>query len=285
MLRLADLKVLTKIAGVIGLISVIVGGCVWYAQGRMTQIDDAYSTFIDQEAEAAMLSRRTNRLIFELNYWIYRVIAETEDGQMQAANRGFDAAVPNMKEALAEFRHKAPAFADRIEAQAARIERFVQDASEVRRLGMSNQNADAIAFVHRVIDPNFNAMVDEGNKLGDAIRDGMRSGSGQLTAQTNATRYSLMVFSGLGIMVGFLVAFLVASYGITRPLGSLVTVLQRMAKGEIDAQIPEAKRGDEIGAVGRAVEGIKAMVAQKAAEQAEIKRIADEAAARERKRT
>ncbi len=58
-----------------------------------------------------------------------------------------------------------------------------------------------------------------------------------------------------------------------------------MAKGEIDAQIPEAKRGDEIGAVGRAVEGIKAMVAQKAAEQAEIKRIADEAAARERKRT
>ncbi len=204
---------------------------------------------------------------------------------MQAANRGFDAAVPNMKEALAEFRHKAPAFADRIEAQAARIERFVQDASEVRRLGMSNQNADAIAFVHRVIDPNFNAMVDEGNKLGDAIRDGMRSGSGQLTAQTNATRYSLMAFSGLGIMVGFLVAFLVASYGITRPLGSLVTVLQRMAKGEIDAQIPEAKRGDEIGAVGRAVEGIKAMVAQKAAEQAEIKRIADEAAARERKRT
>ncbi len=79
---------------------------------------------------------------------------------MQAASRGFDAAVPSMKQALAEFRQKAPAFADRIEAQAARIERFIQDTGEVRRLGMSNQNADAIALVHRAIDPNFTAMVE-----------------------------------------------------------------------------------------------------------------------------
>ncbi|MBR7518802.1 hypothetical protein KC217_24375, partial [Mycobacterium tuberculosis] len=43
--------------------------------------------------------------------------------------------------------------------------------------------------------------------------------------------------------------------------------------------------GDEIGAVGRAVEGIKAMVSQKAAEQAEMRRITDAAAAAERKRT
>jgi hypothetical protein len=34
-----------------------------------------------------------------------------------------------------------------------------------------------------------------------------------------------------------------------------------------DAEIREAGRGDEIGAVGKAVEGIKAMVARKAAEE------------------
>ena len=27
-----------------------------------------------------------NRLIFELNYWVYRLISETEDAQMKAAN-------------------------------------------------------------------------------------------------------------------------------------------------------------------------------------------------------
>ncbi|MGU3423225.1 HAMP domain-containing protein, partial [Methylobacterium sp. D54C] len=78
---------------------------------------------------------------------------------------------------------------------------------------------------------------------------------------------------------------LIVIFGITRPLGSLVGVLQRMARGEVGAEIREGARGDEIGAVGKAVEGIKAMVARKPAEEAEVKRRADEAAAAERKRT
>ncbi len=86
-------------------------------------------------------------------------------------------------------------------------------------------------------------------------------------------------------MIGLLVASVVSVIGITRPLGNLVSVLRSMAKGEIDAKIAEANRGDEIGAVGKAVEGIKEMVARKALEEAEMKRLADEAAARERKRT
>jgi methyl-accepting chemotaxis protein len=57
-----------------------------------------------------------------------------------------------------------------------------------------------------------------------------------------------------------------------------------MGHGEIDSEIREAARGDEIGAVGRAVEGIKRMVAEKAAEQAEIRRRADAEAAAERRR-
>ena len=60
----------------------------------------------------------------------------------------------------------------------------------------------------------------------------------------------------------------IAVAGITRPLSRLVSVLQRMAQGEIDAEIKEAARRDEVGAVGKAVEGIKAMVARKAAEEA-----------------
>ncbi|MCJ2012546.1 methyl-accepting chemotaxis protein [Methylobacterium sp. J-076] len=283
--RLADLKVLTKIATVIGLIGLIVGGCIWYAQGRMSQIDDGYSAFIAQEAEAAATSRRVNRLMFEMNYWVYRVIAETDDAQMKAASAGFDAAVPAMDKALGELRRQAPGFTGRIEAQAERIHRYLKDVTEVRRLGMANRNADAIEFVHRTIDPIFAAMVEEGNTLGNDIRSAMQSGSADLTTQTNTTRMTLMMISGFGILAGFVTAVLVAVAGITRPLGRLVAVLQRMAQGEVDAEIAEAQRGDEIGAVGKAVEGIKQMVAQKAAEQAEMKRLTDEAAARERRRT
>ena len=99
-------------------------------------------------------------------------------------------------------------------------------------------------------------------------------------------------WSRLALLAALVLAALSIAYGVyvivlqvARPLGSLVGVLQRMARGEVDAEICEAARGDEIGAVGKAVEGIKAMVARKAAEEAEVKRLADAAAAAERKRT
>jgi len=95
--RLSDFKILTKLSGVIAIIAFIVGGCIWYAQGRMTYIDEAYTTFVNHEAEAASTARRINRLIFELNYWVYRVIAETGCRQIHlAAHRSCtDASVAN----------------------------------------------------------------------------------------------------------------------------------------------------------------------------------------------
>ena len=53
----------------------------------------------------------------------------------------------------------------------------------------------------------------------------------------------------------------------------------------IDAEIREVRRKDEIGALGRAVENIKAMVSRKAAEDAKGRQIADAATAAARQRT
>lgn len=96
---------------------------------------------------------------------------------------------------------------------------------------------------------------------------------------TNLAAVTLLVLLVLGILVGRLMTLTVS-----RPLNRLVGVLQRMSQGELDAEIAEARRDDEIGLVGRAVEGIKALVAQRARDQVEARRVADEAAASERRR-
>ncbi|MGU3286383.1 methyl-accepting chemotaxis protein [Methylobacterium mesophilicum] len=285
MLRLSNIKILPKLIAVVALIGVIVGGCVWYAQSRMSQIDDAYSTFISNEAVAVAEGRRLNRFVFELNYFVYRIIAETDADQIRAANAGFEAAVPNLKATLKSLRDHAPSYAPRIDALTTRINTFLTDVTEVRRLGTSNQNEQAIALVHSAIDPTFSTLMVDGNALSNDINAFMQKGSDDLTAQTEATRLSLMIVSGVGMLAGAIAAAFVAMVGITRPLDRLVSVLQRMAKGEIEAEIRESARKDEIGAVGRAVEGIKAMVARKAAEEAEVRRVAEEAAAAARKQT
>jgi methyl-accepting chemotaxis protein len=91
---------------------------------------------------------------------------------------------------------------------------------------------------------------------------------------------TVIMLLALAVAVGRTMATTVA-----RPLNRLVGVLQRMSQGELDTEITEARRQDEIGMVGRAVEGIKALVAEKAREQADMRRLADAAAAAERRRT
>ncbi|MBE7203032.1 MAG: cache and HAMP domain-containing protein, partial [Parafilimonas terrae] len=89
---------------------------------------------------------------------------------------------------------------------------------------------------------------------------------------------TLVVLLVLALLVHRLMALNVAN-----PLKRLIGALQRMSQGAIDAEIAEARRRDEIGLVGRAVEGIKALVAQKARDEADAQRRADEAAAAERR--
>jgi methyl-accepting chemotaxis protein len=78
------------------------------------------------------------------------------------------------------------------------------------------------------------------------------------------------------------VALCIGIFGIARPLGALVGLLQRMARGE-DVAMTGHERGDEIGDTARAVDGVKTMLAEKARVEAEAKIKQDEIAARQRR--
>ena len=285
MLRLSNAKILSKLAGAIALIGFIITGCIWYAQSRMSSIDEAYSRFIVGESRAVVSSSRLNRLVYEMNYGVYRGVAETEAAQIAAAHRGFDAAAARMKQVVEDLHRQAPGFAARIDAQAKRLDDFVKRTEEVRRFGTAGKRSEALELIHEVVDPVFTALVKDGSALTEDIRVFLESGSDRLTENTNAARWNLIGVSAAGILAGLAIAALIAVAGIARPLGNLVVALERMARGEANLTIREAARGDEIGAVGRAVEGIKAMVARKAAEEQELRQVAEAAAAAERRRT
>ncbi|QGY05837.1 HAMP domain-containing protein [Methylobacterium mesophilicum SR1.6/6] len=112
-----------------------------------------------------------------------------------------------------------------------------------------------------------------------------RLGEAKIATQQEAEQArTVLIGSALvGLLAALGLSAAIVMVGVTRPLHRLVAVLQRMAQGDIEATIAEARRGDEIGTVGRAVEAIKAMVARTAAAEAERRRLADAGAARVRK--
>ncbi|TNC11771.1 HAMP domain-containing protein [Methylobacterium terricola] len=251
----------------------------------MSAIDDAYSRFIVREARVPAMARRLNRITYTLNYAVFRIIAESEPEMMRRTNAAFDEARRDLPVTLADMRTNAPTFLARIDTLAAGLDGLTAKLDAVRKLAVAEKNADALQLFRRTVDPILPELLRESNQIAVDIEAYVATSSDDLTDQTNATRHQLLALSALGMILGLLAVGLVTVLGVTRPIGRLVSVLQRMARGEIEAEIPEARRGDEIGAIGRAVDAIKAMVAQKAAEQAEIKRIADAAADEERRRT
>ncbi|MEL6063766.1 MULTISPECIES: methyl-accepting chemotaxis protein [unclassified Methylobacterium] len=281
---LARTRILTKLLSINLIIAAIVGSCIWFAQDRIAMVDATYRTMVARDAKAVSNVRRSNRLHNTLTYLLYRMLAETDPEQVRQTAAAFQTAVAQTDETLAEIARQVPAFAEQVQAQRDRTTRFVEQASAVRGLVLAGRRSEALERAHVGVDPIFAELGTEGTRLGNAIEASMYQRSSDLSAQTAATRYSLIGFGVLGVLVGLICALVVSTIGITGPLKRLVAVLERMAQGAIDAEIAEARRGDEIGAVGRAVEAIKAFMTAKAAEEAEIKRRADEAAAGERRR-
>ncbi len=283
MVRLSHIKILPKIVGAVALVGALLGGSLWYAQSQLAMINADYGDFLRHESKAAANTRQLNRLIFDMNYRVFRIASETDQKRIESDGKAFEAAIPEIARVLAELRVQAPAFSARIEAQATRAEAYVKAVSQVLRLGRENKNWEAIDLAHETVDPTFDAMVAEGKALAHDITLAVDRGAARLDAETAATRLYLFLSGIAALLAGVGSAAFVAVLGITRPLHGLVGVLERMARGEIDARIGAASRRDEVGAVARAVEGIKAMVARKAAEEAEIRRRADEAAAAARR--
>jgi len=280
---LARTKLLTKLLSINLIVAVIVGGCIWFAQNRMMAVDAAYSTMIVRDAKAVSNVRRSNRLHMTLAYLLYRLIAETDPQRIRSIVGRFDTVVGETGETLAELARQVPAFSDLVLAQRDRTDLFVAQALAVRGLALAGQRAAALDRAREEIDPSITTLGIEGKRLGDAIEGSMYARSDALTVQTGAARYGLIGFGTLGLLAGVVCASLVSVLGISRPVGRLVAALERMARGEVMAEIAEGRRRDEIGAVGRAVDGIKAMMVRKAAEEAERLRRADAAAAQERR--
>ncbi|KMO19524.1 chemotaxis protein [Methylobacterium indicum] len=284
---LGNTRILIKATLPLVVVAGVAGGLVVYARSNLAQM--AVQTRQLVEVQAARLQNIMNVQITatEASVLSRNLAMEFRQEEMAGYVQRYDAA---KKSALASA-DTLIALSDTPERKAANtglretLNEFFAISERANALGLKNQN-----------DAAGKLLLVDASPLRRKVRDFVQTRINLLTVEfqqasdkaDHAAASAGLVLAAsavLALVASLSVAILIVVFGITRPLGRLVGVLQRMATGETNAEIKEAARGDEIGAVGRAVDGIKAMVAQKAAEQAEIRRVADAAAAAERKRT
>ena len=284
---LRNSKILVKAVVPLLIMAAVAVGLVFYAISGFNQLSGQMREIVDIQTVRLerILSVQVNSN--EAAIQARDMILETREHEMADHRARYDAAVKSTFEALNTLMQLAETAERKAINQTLRniLSDFFGALNKSNGLGLKNDNEAATKVL--LIDGSIASakMQDFVQGRVQRLTAELRQARDDVDQSVIAAKAVLIGTSLAGLLGAAVLSALIVIFGITRPLASLVTLLQRMAQGDIAAEIKEATRGDEIGTVGKAVEGIKVMVARKAAEEAEVKRIAEEAAAVERRRT
>ena len=283
----SNAKLLVKIALPFALTVMISAGLIAYARDVMRGLSEQTARIVDVQAVRldALLHMRggiTEAAVMDRN-----MLLESDPQNKARFRTRQQAGMTEAREGADRLLALADTPERRVANEAVRrdIESFFATLDRVYDLGLRQQGDEAFRIARDVGIPARLKLNEWMQSRSTLLASELAAAKVKATEGADRGTSMLISFAVVGLLGAMALAGSIVVLSVTRPLGSLVGVLQQMARGEIEAEIKEAARGDEIGAVGRAVEGIKAMVARKAAEEAEVRRRADEAAAAERKRT
>ena len=271
---LSNAKVILKVALPLVILSILTAGLGLYSRATLGDLAAQTQQIVDVQATRleSVLNVRIN--VNEASIQARNILIETRETEMAQYKSRYDAAIKSAFENV----DRLIAMSDTAERKAVNqtlrdtMTEFFAIMDRANLHGMKNDNETAskillteatvgLAKVRAITQPRIDRPTAELRQARDDAEQAVSRASTLLVAT-----------AAFGLLGALTLASLIVVFGLTRPMGSLVAVLQRMAKGDTEAEIVEARHGDEIGAVGKAVEGIKAMVAQKTAGQAEIKR-------------
>ncbi len=256
-LRLADLRIRTKIAIPLIAIGIISIGTAIYAGHEYARIQKTYSDLIDQRSGAILDSAQATLVTSYVLRDLYKAIAYPEYMKQNAtsiadARKGYDLALQQLVNAKISFPERHAEF-DKLSRAISELKPKIDDV-----LSQASRDEDLPALsVMSELDRAFAAIVADAVKLNGEIKSQTQSDGLALDAEAKRLDLVLLVLSCAGVLLGLVGAMLLARRSITRPLDMLKARMDDLAAGDYAVEIEGQGRRDEIGAMARAVQVFK----------------------------
>jgi methyl-accepting chemotaxis protein len=135
---------------------------------------------------------------------------------------------------------------------------------------------------YKGVTPAIVAAVEKMDKTTASIGAAFEKTTTETHERISSTITMQEFVAGAAVLLGFLIAFLIAR-SIIRPLAGLTAGMKELANGNFGVALPGLERKDEVGAMAQAVEGFKVKAEEKARDEAEAKIKQDEVVVRQRK--
>ncbi|WP_040621802.1 methyl-accepting chemotaxis protein, partial [Rhodovulum sp. PH10] len=281
---LTSIRILPKILAVVVLLAAIAGFGAWFAGSKMSEIEKAYSSFIAGDARSRVETAQINRALFQYEMSLYRIIAETSDEEMQKAAPKIEAAIAVAFEKTAAAKGRQPEFRARFEEVERNLAAIRDAGKPIVKLALANQNDEATNLLRTTVDPVVMKTTEVVTTLGSTIDDQLATGSQKLTAASGSAITATYTIIGCGVALALVIGFVIAQFGIAKPIMMLTSGMRQLADGNFDVVLAGLGRKDEVGEIAGAVEAFKAKAVEKAAAEARAQTEAQRIAADARKR-
>jgi methyl-accepting chemotaxis protein len=283
---LNNLRMVFKVGLIAALIGVVMFGLVAYMADGMTGLDQAYSDVVKRVDTSAVLMARTTRRAETYREAAFELLTETTDAGnarllkvTQDTSAQVTEAMNKLKADLPEKSVEIGRGLDSFSKVFAACTPAIEFASTTTT---PEDNVKAAEKLRAECNGVLQGAIEQQIGLVDEIVAFAKTKADAQHSDAATKVRSAWIISVLAGASAIAVALCIGIFSIARPLGTLVGLLQRMARGE-DVEMTGHERGDEIGDTARAVDGVKTMLAEKAQAEAEAKIKQDEIAARQRR--
>ncbi len=255
---LANFRILPKLLALIAFLSVVAISIVLLAIDSLEFLATSAREMRTSASEALTVARMNQNMLAS-NRAEYRMALDPEPDQVKGAQTRGEAEQRTFVERLAELRSLTAgdklAQVDELEklfrAYQSEYQKTLQVAGEARDLAIS---ADVARIRHEAIASRD--AVERVRELlismGDDRNKEVAVGAHNAEELSKSVRMLLIGFAAAGVTVGAALGFLLANYGVARPISKVVAALQKLAAGETEVAIEGDNRRDEVGDVAKA---------------------------------
>jgi len=258
-----NVPILKKFLALMAMFAVFAIACIIYTTSQMSFIQKGYTAAAEGPAAYATGAVRSNATVATMRASILALLAAATDSERKeqmdrylAARKRFEGFTQQMVTAAADEVPQTRELAARV------FKLLDQDCARTLALGQAAKtSADALAAqdaFNKECLPPFQSISDafiERNGVAVAKNEAIRKELAARTGTTILITYVSML-CGLGTVIGIGIFGIRA--GLLKPLHDLVTAMNRLAKGDYETRIDGAERRDEIGAMSRALDILKA---------------------------
>ncbi|GGF88534.1 hypothetical protein GCM10007301_55600 [Azorhizobium oxalatiphilum] len=251
------------IIGKIALIIVLLGACAGFgtviAGIKLREQAASYEGLLTGETRVNLALARVGRQIVAVERSIFQAITARSDAGNRAAQanyqqnldilgRRFDMAKAAVPARAAEF--------DSLQARAREV--FAGQCFRALQLALEDTVATNVEMANEIMNetctPAAEKLASDVTRIIDETTTTVDQKISDLKAASERTAWGLVEAMAAAIVIALALAFLISRYGITRPLGRVVGVMEELEKGNLHTDVPGTDRRDEVGRLAQGLE-------------------------------